>query len=54
MTLAASKSTLRYFQLWGHTRIHTQETRWQSVLQTSIMPELSMHLVQESNVGTVG
>ena len=33
---------------------HTQETMWQSVLQSCNMPGLPTHLVQELNVGTIG
>ena len=42
-----------YVQLWGHSCIHTQETRLQSDMQSYIMTGPPTHWVQELNVSTV-
>ena len=48
-TLLANQS---YVQSWGHSCIHAQETKWQSVVRSCIMPGLPIHLMQELNVVT--
>ena len=42
-----------YFYLWGHPRIHAQETSWQQGMRSCIMPGLPRPLVHELKVDTV-
>ena len=54
MTQVACKSKLLSVVRSGAcSRIHAQETGWQSGVRSCIMPRLPMHLVQELNTCTV-
>ena len=44
--IALGKS-ISHVQLNGHPCIHAQETGWQSVVRSYIMPRLPSHLAQE-------